>query len=296
MEPQVKALFERGTQKGYLTYEEMNEMLPDSIVSADRLDQILMELDGAGIDLVDEADVVDNAYAREDATQTGAQVADEENVSRRIDDPVRMYLTQMGEIPLLTREQEISLAKKIELTRKQFRRKVLECSLSIRTAIEILSQVDRGLLPFDRTMKISISENLAKETITERLPTNLRTLKRLVEQDESDYESLTANSVSQSRKGHLRKSLSVRRRKCVRLLEELSLRTSKLVPLMKKLKAITEKMQELEHQIAELTLTDGDAGEVATLKEELSGLESLVSENSASLATRVQRIEKCYAE
>ena len=114
MEPVVKALFDRGKQKGYLTYEEMNEMLPDDIVSADRLDQILMELDEAGIDLVDEADVRDNPYARDEATQTGEKVADDENVSRRIDDPVRMYLTQMGEIPLLTRPQEISLAKKIE--------------------------------------------------------------------------------------------------------------------------------------------------------------------------------------
>jgi len=296
MEPQVKALFDLGQQKGYLTYEEMNEMLPDSIVSADRLDQILMELDGAGIDLVDEADVVENAYAREQPMTSGAAVADEENVSRRIDDPVRMYLTQMGEIPLLTREQEISLAKKIELTRKQFRRKVLESSLSIRTAIDILSQVDRGLLPFDRTMKISLSENLAKETITERLPTNLRTLKRLVELEQQEYLELQNENLSQSKRRELRKSLAARRRKCVRLLEELSLRTGKLVPLMKKLESISHKMQEIERQIAEMSLAGGDEGEVETLREELSGLEALVCENSASLATRVQRIQKCYAE
>jgi len=296
MEPQVKALFDLGKQKGYLTYGEMNEMLPDDIVSADRLDQILMELDEAGIDLVDEADVVDNAYAREEATETGKKVADDENVSRRIDDPVRMYLTQMGEIPLLTRDEEISLAKKIELTRKQFRRKVLESSLSISTATDILSQVDRGLLPFDRTMKISVSENLAKETITDRLPTNLRTLRRLVELERSDYHSLTANNASKSRRRDLKKRVNSRRRKCVRLLEELSLRTGKLVPLMRKLKAISQKMQALEREIGELSMTGGDAREIETLREELAGLEALVCENSASLATRVQRIERCYAE
>jgi len=296
MEPQVKALFDLGKQKGYLTYEEMNGMLPDDIVSADRLDQILMELDEAGVDLVDEADVVDNAYAREERTQTGQQVADEENVTRRIDDPVRMYLTQMGEIPLLTRDEEIALAKKIELTRKQFRRKVLESSLSITSAIEILSQVNRGLLPFDRTMKISVSENLAKETITDRLPTNLRTLQRLVEYERTDHQALVSNSASKTRKRQLRKQIDARRRKCVRLLEELSLRTSKLVPLMRKLKAISQKMQGLEREIGELTMTAGDAMEIETLKEELVGLESLVCENSPSLATRVQRIERCYAE
>ena len=295
MELQVKSLFEKGKQKGYLTYEEINEMLPDDLVSADRLDQILTELDDLGVDLVDESEVMDNTYARVE-TEPAAKIADEENVSKRIDDPVRMYLTQMGEIPLLTREQEISLAKKIELTRKQFRRKVLESMLSISTAIDILSQVDRGLLPFDRTMKISISENLAKETITERLPTNLRTAQVLMDRNRDDYTAMVANSISADRKRDIKKQMQARRRKCVTLLEELSLRTGKIVPLMKKLKAISEKMQDLERTITELSLSGGDDGEVKTLREELQGLENLVCENSASLAARVQRIEKCHAE
>jgi len=295
MELQVKSLFEKGKQKGYLTYEEINEMLPDDIISADRLDQILTELDDLGVDLVDESEVMDNTSARVE-TEPAAKIADEENVSKRIDDPVRMYLTQMGEIPLLTREQEISLAKKIELTRKQFRRKVLESMLSISTAIDILSQVDRGLLPFDRTMKISISENLAKETITERLPTNLRTAQVLMERNRNDYAALAANSLSPDQKREIKKRMQARRRKCVTLLEELSLRTGKIVPLMKKLKAISEKMQDLERTITELSLSGGDDAEIKTLKEELQGLENLVCENSASLAARVQRIEKCHAE
>jgi len=295
MEPQVKALFDKGKQKGYLTYEEINEMLPDDIVSADRLDQILTELDDLGVDLVDESEVVDNAYAHTE-TESARKVANDEPVSRRIDDPIRMYLTQMGEIPLLTRPQEISLAKKIELTRKQFRRKVLESSLSISMAIDTLSRVDRGLLPFDRTMKISVSENLAKETIIERLPTNLRTVQRLIELERDDYVVLTINNISSARKRELRKRMRARRRKCVTLLEELSLRTSKIVPLMQKLKAISEKMHDLERTISELAMAGGDEGENRALKDELSGMEGLVCENSASLATRVQRIEKCHAE
>src|SRR5207249_7451319 len=60
--------------------------------------------------------------------------------TKRIDDPVRMYLTQMGEIPLLTREQEIGLAKKIEITRKIFRSKVLESDYCLQSSVEILQQ------------------------------------------------------------------------------------------------------------------------------------------------------------
>ena len=67
-------------------------------------------------------------------------VVDEEGESWS-DDPVRMYLTQMGEIPLLTRQQEIALAKQIELTRARFRRKLLECDYVIQTAVKVLSRV-----------------------------------------------------------------------------------------------------------------------------------------------------------
>src|SRR5439155_12541426 len=79
------------------------------------------------------------------------------------DDPIRMYLSQMAVIPLLTREQEIALAKKIEVTRKRFRRTVLGCDLAMRTTVETLSKVYKGVLPFDRTIKVSLTECLTKE-------------------------------------------------------------------------------------------------------------------------------------
>ena len=72
------------------------------------------------------------------------------------DDPVRMYLSQMAEIPLLTREEEISLAKKIEITRKQFRRALLENDYALRATVATLHRVHSGELPFDRTIKVSL--------------------------------------------------------------------------------------------------------------------------------------------
>src|SRR5207253_11029568 len=101
--------------------------------------------------------------------------------TKRIDDPVRMYLTQMGEIPLLTREQEIRLAKQIEITRKIFRAKVLESDYCLQAAGEILQQVDDGDLPFDRTMKLSTAEDQAdKGTIGQRIPLNLTSVRTML--------------------------------------------------------------------------------------------------------------------
>ncbi|MGN5484556.1 sigma-70 factor domain-containing protein, partial [Campylobacter coli] len=70
-------------------------------------------------------------------------------------DPIRLYLSQMCEIPLLNRDQEIALAKKIEIARKQWRRAVLGNDFALRHTVEILRKVHQGALPFDRTIKVS---------------------------------------------------------------------------------------------------------------------------------------------
>src|SRR5262245_4745812 len=128
MDEGLKALIESGKHKGYLTYSQVNDYLPDDAVNPEKLDQLLLVLEEHGIELIDESEAEEReagpgtATREEDArAEIDLSFMDEED-SRRIDDPVRMYLTQMGEIPLLKREEEIALAKKIEVTRKRFRR------------------------------------------------------------------------------------------------------------------------------------------------------------------------------
>src|SRR5262249_49832338 len=132
----LKALLDSGKEKGYLTYSQVNEYLPDDAVNPEKLDQLLMILEEQGIELIDETEAEERETGpdvpREGSTSDpeielrdlDLTIMEEEGDGRRIDDPVRMYLTQMGEIPLLSRNEEISLAKKIEVTRKRFRRKV----------------------------------------------------------------------------------------------------------------------------------------------------------------------------
>src|SRR5439155_17966704 len=195
--------------------------------------------------------------------------------SKRIDDPVRMYLTQMGEIPLLTREQEIALAKKIEITRKIFRSRVLESDYCLQAAVEILQQVDDGDLPFDRTMKISTAEDQAdKGTIGQRIPINLESVRKMLQRNREDWESLRAANKKEQDDLHL--AVRRRRRRSVKLLEELSLRTSKVTPLMKKLSSISTKMVELEQRIEELKKIKEPGEDLEVCKEELAGLEDLV--------------------
>src|SRR4029077_105426 len=209
-------------------------------------------------------------------------------------DPVRMYLTQMGEIPLLTREQEIELAKKIEITRKIFRSKVLESDYCLQQAVEILQQVDDGDLPFDRTMKISTAEDQAdKGTIGQRIPLNLGTVRQMLQRNREEWDAMRALKNKQQQEDIL-VNVRRRRRRCVKLLEELSLRTSKVTPLMKKLSSISTKMIELEGRIEELKKVKDPGEDLEVCQEELSGLEDLVLEGAESLHKRVVQVRKIY--
>src|SRR5262245_27588611 len=183
----LKALLDSGKEKGFLTYGQVNDYLPDDAVNPEKLDQLLMVLEEQGIELIDESEAEEREAGPTTETDAAAGELDlsfmDEDETRRIDDPVRMYLTQMGEIPLLKREEEISLAKKIEVTRKRFRRKVLECDYALSNVIDTLKRVHINELPFDRTIKVSLTENLEKDKIIQRMPHNLRTLERLMEQN-----------------------------------------------------------------------------------------------------------------
>jgi len=244
-----------------------------------------------------DADIVAQGEDEEDDEEVDLEALAKELAeagTKRIDDPVRMYLTQMGEIPLLTREQEISLAKKIEITRKIFRCKVLESDYCLNAAVDILQQVDSGDLPFDRTMKISTDEGMAdKGTIGLRIPTNLNTARVMLERNRQDWDSMRA-AKTKKEADEFRLAQRRRRRRCVKLLEELSLRTSKVSPLMKKLGSISSKMVELEGEIEHLGKVKDPGEDLEVCRQELEGLEDLVLEDAQSLYKRVVQIRKIY--
>ncbi|MFQ5495467.1 MAG: sigma-70 factor domain-containing protein, partial [Phycisphaerae bacterium] len=271
----VEELLELGKHRGYVTWEEMNEILPDDAIDPVQLEIIMMRLESSRIETLDEVDAAryerrrrrghgspragggksTEAVDHDDATGAAPSERDlaalaVEVGTKRIDDPVRMYLTQMGEIPLLTREEEIRLAKKIELTRMAFRQKVLESDYCAGLAVEILEQVRDGLLPFDRTMKISTSEHAAKARITARIPVNLVTVRGLMQRNEDAWMSVNSGRVAARVRKETLERMRTNRRKMSKLLEELSLRTSRIQPLMKRLQGLHRKMNDLTLRIA----------------------------------------------
>jgi len=297
----LKTLLESGKEKGFLTYDQVNDHLPDDDTNPEKIDQILILLEEQGIELIEEAEAEERennsgvSLDEDVRAELDLSFMDEEE-SRRIDDPVRMYLTQMGEIPLLRREQEIALAKKIEVTRKRFRRKVLECDGALNHVVETLRRVHSGDLPFDRTVKVSLTENLEKDKILQRMPHNLRTLEHLMQQNQEDFDRILDPRVLEEDKRKLRRALRIRRRKAVTLVEELSIRTQKVQPLMKKLEQISARMDELEQEIEGLK-SDRDAREDrANLEKELHDYMMHTLEEPGGLRKRVEIVKKRFAE
>jgi len=317
-EKQIKMLIKKGEKKGFLTYEEMNDDLPEDAVSAVRLDRLLATLDERGISLLDEADVESRqaAKAGDDEFDEAEESPDEEDgkdkqlkdedellekrlvgedVARRIDDPIRMYLTQMGQIPLLTRTSEIALARKIELARMAFRRKMLQCDYCARNSLDLLQQVHNGSMSFDRTIKVGTVQNMTKSVIKKRLPENIKTVDGLLKVNQHLFRQ-TLNTRNKSNSKQALKQLRRSKRKIATLLEELSLRTSRIQPQKNKLHGICDKMHQLEQMIQAGPNGDITAEDIGAMEQELNGLQELVMETPQQLTKRISVLEKVYSQ
>src|SRR5436305_8197338 len=282
----LKTLLDLGKRRGFLTFDQVNDYLPDEAASPERIHGLLETLDEMGIELINEDEAESRLLASGDLDDEPDEdlveepLEDEESeltaedldeISRRIDDPVRMYLTQMGEIPLLTRDQEINLAKRIEITRKRFRRKVLECHFALALVVDVLKKVNQGDLPFDRTVKVSVTENLEKDQILGRMPHNLVTLEHLMECNNRDFRSFVRERDRSTRRGLLAE-LKSRRRKAVNLVEELSIRTQKVQPLMKRLEQVAARMADLMRELQDHRAGLGGKEDRANPQKELKDL------------------------
>ena len=299
----LAALIAAGKSQGYLTFDQVNSYLPDEAVDPEKIDCLLVALEEQGIELVDsppepgEQDVAAPAAA---ATSRPAQPRRDEAIttapSNAGNDPIRMYLAQMAEIPLLTRAEEISLAKKIEVTRKRFRRAILGCSYSMQATVETLRRVHEGKLPFDRTIKVSLTERLTKEQIQSRMPHNLQTLEHLIQQDKADFRTLISRKTTPEAARAARLRFRRSRGKALMLVEELSLRTRRVQPLVKLLRGMSGRMDDLQRSLRLMDSGDMSRDDRADMRKELRDLMLTTLESPRSLRRRVDMFARLKAE
>ncbi|HND51536.1 MAG TPA: sigma-70 family RNA polymerase sigma factor [Pirellulaceae bacterium] len=301
-EQDLQVLLARGKKQGFLTYDEVNAYLPDQDVTPEKLDNLLLALDEQGIEICDEAprsrfeQAPPRGIKLAEAAQEAPAPVESRDMPTLADDPIRMYLSQMSHIPLLSRDEEIALAKRIEISRKRFRRTLLSCDFALRATVETLSKVHRGELPFDRTIKVSLTERLTKEQIQARMPHNLRTLEHLIKRNHEDFAQLISRSTSTTERQTARRDFLRRRRKCLQLVEELSLRTRRVQPLMRQLEEFSRRMDELREQLQAIRNDPRATEERSLLRRELRDLMLVTLESPRSLRRRCETLRTQYMQ
>ena len=297
LDESLRQLIETGLKQGHLLFSQVNAFLPDEATDPLQLDNLIACLEELNMQIV--ADPIKDDAGEPLALRKKRRPEiriDSEDSSRGTEDPIRMYLSQMGEIPLLTREEEIFLAKQIEVSRRRFRRALLTSEFALNFCHETLIKVHRSELPFDRTIKVSMTESLEKEQILGRMPINLATIDSIRKRDLEDYAKLRSRDLSETARTDVQQRLTERRRRCVTLLEELSLRTQRLQPCMKRMEQISNRMTELHEQVNSLRNLASAEDECRCLQKELVDLMELTKETPQTMAAQMLTIQQRHAE
>ena len=143
---EINQLVSQGKEKGYLTYEEVNDVLPSDVVTPEQIDDLMALFSENEIAIVDTSvkgeKIAASKGGKKDGEEEDTQTSKSDSVS--IDDPVRLYLREMGTISLLTRKGEVAIAKRIEAGQDEVLGAVANCGVTIREFVSLTKQVKTG--------------------------------------------------------------------------------------------------------------------------------------------------------
>ncbi len=300
----LKSVVDGAMKRGFVSYHQVNEYLPDEGGDPGLADRLILTMEELGLDLADDPqrrklpDADDPASSHWSDDSDGASLARSiigaEAAALSSRDPIRMYLSQMGNIPLLSREREIFLAKQIEITRKRFRRTVLESDFALKIAVETFEKVRANELPFERTLRTSETEAVGKEQIQGRMTENLKTLRVLLEKNAVDSRIARNAEAPKEKRKAAEDRMKIRRRKMATLCEELSLRTQRLQPIMKRMHQVAERITELQRQLQRSSRSHSKNNEAELLKRELAEIVEMVLETPEQFRARSREIKRRF--
>ncbi len=197
----LKNLIKLGKERGYLTYAEINDHLPDDVVDAEQIESIITTFNDMGIQVYDEAPdaetllmsdnaapVADDEEAEEEAEQALSSVDSEFG---RTTDPVRMYMREMGTVELLTREGEIEIAKRIEDGLKHMIQAISACPTTIGEILDLVAKVETEELRIDDVVDGLVDPNAVEEAAAEEVPADA--LDEEEDEDEAEEEEADAD-------------------------------------------------------------------------------------------------------
>jgi len=283
----LKQLMEAGKEKGYLLYDEVTDLLPEDVAGGPELEELLTQLDGAGVEILEEPRLAEEEEFAE---------LELDSDSDKTSDPVRMYLREMGSVPLLTREGEIELARRIEHGQNMIRKALSRSPLVVRELLALGDSVAAG----DKSVRdVLVLPDLVEEDALEQhkqqFLTALGEIERLYLKAQQMRQKLMAVPRSTKPKQHRGLRLGL-----ARLTVQISckVRALQLDPiaqrqLIEKIRKAVEEFRNLEREIARIQRKlDDPGGTERELRKELRQrnlrLQQMEAEFGAS-ATELRR-------
>src|SRR5256885_797566 len=261
-ERRKRELITMGKAKGFLTYDEVNDHMPESIVSSDQIDDWLSTLGGEGIEIVDSSSqvkVTDKVNEGEEAEETTvrreeAEEEEEEDGYSKTNDPVRMYLRKMGSVSLLTREGEVEIAKRIEEGEKEVLDAVLHSSIAIKEIIQIGERLRKGKMRVREVIRDAPDED--DETFdeagrAEQVVKLTDKIRRLDHQNEKLHEMMDSKTkkLSGLKLKEVKDEIDRNDQELAETLAEIKLNKRQIERIIENLKKLIERVDDVEREM-----------------------------------------------
>jgi RNA polymerase primary sigma factor len=256
-EHEIEGLIEVGKEKGYLTYGDVNDILPEEIGSADDLDDLITTIGTQGIDLLDAPKFgADKDFELEDGVDVELDLTP--GTLEKTNDPVRMYLREMGTVPLLTREGEVEIAKRIERGQLRVLKAISRSPIVIREIVALGEDLKRGVRNVKEVV-IFDEEELTEDVVQTRVKATVARIDALVKhqkkiaQLEEKLETQTNATKAKARDARHTRWLIAREKVLVsRIVRELKYTALERKRLLDKVNKTVDTMRTLERQIRSL--------------------------------------------
>jgi len=307
---EVKQLIDLGKEKGFLTYEEVNDLLPPDIVSSDQIDDVMSMFGDMDIEIVDSAQKVKIPKIKMDLEEDEEHEGEQEEVEfepgtlGRTSDPVRMYLREMGSVSLLTREGEVEIAKRIEVGERDVASVILNTPITVKEVIALgdrLRKLQIGAIEISKDVEEEVLEEGEEDLQAMKVLAIIDEIKEYDGRMEEIQVSLEPEAVAAAEREHLQEEHGELKVKMADLLKSLRLKDRHIEKIAQRLKELSCKVDLVMQEITELEKETGteqdaflstyDGLRGATEAQYLSAL-SLGQEDAQKLEKRYRSAEK----
>src|SRR5262245_40526973 len=266
-ERKKRELINMGKAKGFLTYDEVNEHMPESIVSSDQMDDWLSAFSGEGIEIVDSSSKIKVAEKsdseeeeEEDVEAKKDEVEEEEDADgySKTNDPVRMYLRKMGSVSLLTREGEVEIAKRIEDGERRVLQVVLNSSVAIEEILNLGEKLRKQKIRVKEVVKDADEEDAEfdEQWHIERVCKVIDKVRRLWKEQEKVAEKL-GSKVSDATKKKYRNQINDYKQEILDTLQEMRLNKKQIDKIVLHLKEFVERIEQANREILDCEAKSG---------------------------------------